>query len=592
MRKLFICAAAGVLAALQIAAPAAAVTVTDSFDPSKTGSITLVKLRENDGVMKNGTGLADTTLRNTGMRGIEFSALRIAEYSVGNDNGSIGIYFTNPDSGFLELLAAKGIHIEAERNGLYTAEALDQGIKTMKGITGTTPGETEINRYVKEHASCTFPRTETNGSTSVSGLPLGLYLIAETDSSGYSEPLSPEGTSEMIGSGSSPFLVALPMTNQGKIGSAKPGTVWQYDVTAYPKNTTVSIPKYIVSAADNKTLLISDDREIGAVITQVIASSAPAVVDGHIYEKYVITDTMDPGLSFVQVKEVRLGAYVSDPKTMEAFESFSVLTAGTDYKVSGKPGEHGFSVIMTKSGLKKLNERGMNSQVAVFFDSRLTKDAEDGKAAANTNQPTLAWKNSNGVEKTLKGNIPRIFSYHIDVKKRGLTDASKAVFRVKRAGDASDVYFVMESSGVYHTFDETNDDAAAKTAVISPAKNGNLSLRGFDAGKYEFSELATQEGHELLKASVMVELTANDPCDGILASAKASSDGKTANLSVSKGTASFSVDNQSSLILKAGGTGVGFMYIAGLLLAAIAASAGIMQKRRNMGRSHEREKES
>ena len=587
MKQLITCAAAAMLTASWLTAPvSAAVSTSTAFDPSKTGSITLVKLRENDGIMKKGTGLADSTVKNPGIEGIEFKAVRIAEYATGIDSGSIGTYFSNPDADFLALLAEKGIQIEEEKSGLYTAEAIDSALTAMRGVTGTVPGEARINKYVKAHASYTFPKTDGAGKAVLSGLPLGLYLVAETDTSGYIKSLDPEGVTEIIENGSSPFLIALPMTNQAKIGSSKAGTVWQYDVTAYPKNATVSIPKYIVSESDNKTLLVSDDREIGSVVTQVIAPSAPAVLDGRDYEKYVISDRMDTGLAFLKVKEVRLGACTSAPESTDAFAGFTVLKSGTDYTVSGNAGEHSFSVALTKTGLAKLNAQEVNSQIAVFFEARLTRDAAEGQAVPNTNQPSLTWKNSNTEETSLKGNIPQIFSYHINVKKKGLADASKATFRIRKQDAGEDLYFVMESSGIYHFFDGTEDDDALKTQDLHPAKKGELSIRGFDEGNYEFTELATESGHELLKSPILIELTAHDPKDGGLARARASSDGKSADLTITKGTASFSVDNQSSLILKTGGPGVTLLYVSGAVLASLAAAAGGLLAARNKRGRH------
>lgn len=65
------------------------------------------------------------------------------------------------------------------------------------------------------------------------GLPLGLYLVVETQS-----PAS-------VTTRCKPFLVSVPMT---RIGATKPGEEWLYDVHVYPKNKTtygdVTLEKY------------------------------------------------------------------------------------------------------------------------------------------------------------------------------------------------------------------------------------------------------------------------------------------------------------------------------------------------------------
>ena len=74
------------------------------------------------------------------------------------------------------------------------------------------------------------------------GLPLGLYLVVETQS-----PAS-------VTTRCKPFLVSVPMT---RIGATKPGEEWLYDVHVYPKNKTtygdVTLEKYGRVGEDNNT---------------------------------------------------------------------------------------------------------------------------------------------------------------------------------------------------------------------------------------------------------------------------------------------------------------------------------------------------
>ena len=79
-KKLMCSTIAGMMVMTMLAAPVAAVTTTDyTIDTTKKTSLTLVKIKENDGHVKDGNGLADSTVTNVGMQGIQFGALKIAD---------------------------------------------------------------------------------------------------------------------------------------------------------------------------------------------------------------------------------------------------------------------------------------------------------------------------------------------------------------------------------------------------------------------------------------------------------------------------------------------------------------------------------
>lgn len=158
--------------------------------------------------------------------------------------------------------------------------------------SASVTGEAALNRYMRQRQgdAVTFDTTDENGYTKIEDLDLGLYLICEVDwehqalskhdtyweyvadgnddmltgDKGDTEDAGTEDrgiTSAGVGAGgstyadiaspSSPFLISVPMTNvadiQGEDGVMHTaGTVWQYDITAYPKNGTINIHKDIV----------------------------------------------------------------------------------------------------------------------------------------------------------------------------------------------------------------------------------------------------------------------------------------------------------------------------------------------------------
>ena len=117
-------------------------------------------------------------------------------------------------------------------NGNYVVESETDTPKVAEGTTNAE-GIATLKRDI--------------GDESSTDLPLGLYLVVETQS-----PAS-------VTTRCKPFLVSVPMT---RIGETKPGEEWLYDVHVYPKNKTtygdVTLKKYgRVGEDDNTKVLLN-----------------------------------------------------------------------------------------------------------------------------------------------------------------------------------------------------------------------------------------------------------------------------------------------------------------------------------------------
>ena len=114
-----------------------------------------------------------------------------------------------------------------KENGNYVVKSETNTPKVAEGTTGAD-GIATLNEDIRGESS--------------TGLPLGLYLVVETQS-----PAS-------VTTRCKPFLVSVPMT---RIGATKPGEEWLYDVHVYPKNKTtygdVTLEKYGRVGEDNDT---------------------------------------------------------------------------------------------------------------------------------------------------------------------------------------------------------------------------------------------------------------------------------------------------------------------------------------------------
>ncbi|MBQ0058613.1 MAG: SpaH/EbpB family LPXTG-anchored major pilin, partial [Lachnospiraceae bacterium] len=410
------------------------------------------------------------------------------------------------------------------------------------------------------------PATDTEGKTEAEGLPKGLYLVAQTDVSS-----ADTGSAHtLIADGCHPFLISLPMTNQAALDGHEAGSVWQYDVWAYPKNSTVGITKNLV--AEDDSLIESDDFTIGDTIRQVITTDVPVMQGDRAFEKFAVTDTMENGLTFLADS---LKVSVGD----DAFsEENVVLTKDTDYVLSQD--DSSFTVTLTENGLSKLNGLTAPSKLFVAFEARLNGTATIG-IDTNDNTPKLSLKEKNSSEIEVGGNTPRSATYEMNISKEfaSLTepDYSKVSFEMTDAAGET-ILWTLEENGNYHPHYAAEEGDGS--SLIIPDADGKIVLRGLDEGDYVLTEITTIPGQNLLAEPIRVHLEGNDPVDGALKSASIQNGHEEAITLTNEdelnlGIASFSiVNNRAVSLLRTGGTGSRWLYaIGGILLLGGAAAA-------------------
>ncbi len=392
------------------------------------------------------------------------------------------------------------------------------------------------------------------------------------------------------------------------------------------------------------------------------------VVDGVNYEKYDGQATWDAAGYYcaeVSYKKVEVSDYVSSlPSSVTAFNADTegtseTLIAGEDYKVIDTnttdvvmansdgttevvipAGTNGWAVQLTQTGLDKLNARTSDSTVCVFFNSHLNGKAKIGQVAENMNYATLRWSNSNTSIRKVSSNEVYDYTYELQLKKQGVTDASNVKFIVSRtdANDVNQAYaddtgyedskdmtdvvagiksvgqddsmrFVKESDGVYHVYSGAGDGVAETSEVngttyytLTPASDGTLRIKGLDSDTYTFKEIKTEAGKNLLKSSFDVNLVAPDDAtdsarDGRLIEATVSmeggqetditigvvgSDAQDGNgTAVNLGIAAMAVNNYDVVDLRTGGAGRTMIYLGGLaLLGMMGAGVAVSNKKR------------
>ncbi len=535
------------------------------IDESAPVSLTIHKYENNDAYQTIGDGTVQV-VPGAPMEGIEYSVSRIGSWVSAGDGNEAGSYFTDVLPDFLKLLSENGANLTARTVGgvsVFFPEEMESALNQAESAAGMTPGAVAVTDFVREHRAASG-KTGADGSLKLTGLAQGIYLVAETDTSGLRQREGAEAKSCVLAV-TEPFLVTLPMTSQAEISGHPAGTQWQTDVHVYPKNATISIPKYIVDEGGEK-LLTADDRAIGQDTVQILTPGVPAVREDQAYETYIVTDTMDAGLSFTCVDSVKLGSFVAKPEGMSSFSGFRELNEN-DYVVEGKPGGQSFRVVLTQTGLAVLNSVKTQSQLLITFKSRLSGAAPSGTGEKISNTPELTFRTKDTISSSVRGNTPALYTYSLALTKTGLTDGSLAVFSV--AMNDNPVAFTKERDGVYHV----TDMAASETgeSKVRPDKEGNLLLKGLDSKIYTFTETETEEGRSLLTEPFDIVFSGNTPADGKLKAAKIRTGGRENSLVVTDGTAHCSVHNEKAAVLYTGGRGRLLFSLCGaaVLLAAI-----------------------
>lgn len=436
--------------------------------------------------------------------------------------------------GSLTLFKKKG----AESNTPATGKEME-GV-SGEALNGVTFKITKLNFDLQNGDWTKFPKTAADvkdsdkttttyekktsgqGEAKFSDLPLGIYLVEETN--------APDG----IVSGA-PFIVSIPMVNEAS-------DAWNYDVIAYPKNSETKTEKTVKDA----------DKHIQDAYTYTINADAPKWGEGKKLTAFRFEDQLDKRLDFQKVTEVKTGG--------------TTLTANTDYTVN-KPAENGNKLVvkLTEQGLAKVKS---GDKLSLTFD---VKRKEVGDTTELKNQADVIFNNPN-TGNEVKNKTNEVVTYHGKLKV------------VKKDGKETGKVLEGAEFELYQCTSAT--DLGAKVEVKNVSKwttgaDGTFSIDGLHVTDFEdnkeapatkkfcLKETKAPAGYELPKENVtVVDFTR----DNIAKTGEYEGDDKVTLVS--------QVDNikrDTPNLPMTGGAGVGILGAIGALIAG----AGVWFARRN-----------
>ena len=475
-------------------------TSDGTIDTTKTGSLKIVKYEGND-----------TTKP---LSGVTFTYKKIADIEQIINEKTNTIVYSVEDS-FKTLIGLGTADYTISSKDYYKAETIQTALEATS--------YEDMKTYAIDNGS-NMTATDDNGESIAAGLDLGLYVVVETDyPSNIDQP-------------SNSFLVSLPSTVGTVDGNGKgdnlagsstaTATKWIYDIVARPKNTIttdeLNIYKSIVLAKDfyeNDLLTPVNDYNIGDNVTFKITADVSKDITR--LKTYKIVDKLSDGLTYSKIKKVY--GVKSDGTSVVLKEaelkegSTTEYTSTSDYVIE----ENGQEVTI------KFIRRGALSaytQVCVDLEATLNENAVVGDLG-NPNNADLKYSKTISAEndkytpdapnaddeldtaiKTVSvAEVPIVYTYGINLTKYidSVADENKIDGVEFELQDKDGNAIKVKEFGDYYIKDNATD---ASNTVLVTGENGQILVKGLDAGIYYLKETKTKEGYNLLKDKIKIEI--------------------------------------------------------------------------------------
>ena len=261
---------------------------------------------------------------------------------------------------------------------------------------------------------------------------------------------TPAGVDSTIISNS---VISLPYYKDGAWVKSYTGTI-----SSKVNDSTPTVVKKIENSDiddNNTTAAIGSDVTFTLTADTVGSNTEKA-------KKYVLTDTMSAGLTYKEVKEVKVDGTVVAP---------------ADYTVT--PNGQTVEISFNDTYLNNADSAFYTAdKVYVTYVATLNKDAlisADGALKANTNHVDLHYTNNMGVDSDITGNTVNVYTFELNVVKvDGNTKAPLA--------------------GA--TFKLTSDTDTTGTSLTT-GEDGTVKFTGLKAGTYYVEETVAPSGYNI-----------------------------------------------------------------------------------------------
>lgn len=191
-------------------------------------------------------------------------------------------------------------------------------------------------------------------------------------------------------------------------------------------------------------------------------------------------------------------------------------------------GETRLKVTMTEDGLGVINGSGINNPegkenldglsdyyMVVYYTATVHSDdsvilGDEG----NQNNVDLIWSRTSDGYYNMLEDRNYVYSYGLDLTKTFSDNKGKFENVQFKLYNSTDAYYVVaeksaEEDGVYYVTGKTTDESKA-TSFVPNADSGKLLVKGTEADEYQLTEVATDDGYNLLKDQIVIDISATD----------------------------------------------------------------------------------
>ena len=499
--------------------------------------------------------------------GVEYSYLKVADAyqfsqseADGKDSSRLEVLYAFDKTASADLLTAIGLpdgaESDANANALpghesswfYRSDVINKALANALN-TNSTVLKNDLERFIANGGGVAMPLTDNNGKSTVSDLPVGLYLLVET------------AVPEMVTDTTNPFFVALPMTsvNGGgnDVGSntthvTDGGHNWIYDVTIYPKNETgiLSLEKTVREAQkdggkNNASDVITDGfahnatASTGDTLEYQIVSTLPTITSkATSISTYNFYDTISAGLTYNRAAQDVKIEFFTDKGCTDKIATW-VQNDGKFTVNYSEDGRH-MTVDITEAGLNEINGDTSNVNGKLYcgysnYTARVTYTATLNSSAvsiigdsANQNKVVLTWKRTSSDYYDTLIDDCHVYTYGLVLEKQfsdmNAESANTAKlfedvkFKIFNNTDKTWVTADRSEEGIYYVTGHvaSESEASVFNPVTVNGKHGQLVVKGLEDDEYIITEIETADHYTLLKDNIKMVITAEDdpahPC--------------------------------------------------------------------------------
>ncbi len=423
-----------------------------------------------------------------GVNGIEFSYIKVADVEQINTsaNGAANQYevvFKLDDNGkAIFNTVAADYNVNGEN--YYKAKTLQDNLNQkadLNNVTWTGKGNTA-------NATAT-----TAGKVKFENLPIGVYLINETNTAGATFGDNSQGT--VIPS--DPFLVSVPTTVNNN---------WEYNVAVTVKNNVQGIISKQAGNLDGTGFSVDEyTSTIGKEFMYKINMPISQNATGFEYKKFNVNDTAEDGITYAEEN--------GKVKGLKVVVGNNELDEGVDYNVQFNTGEKDFDIEFTQAGLTEIDTASANADtnVSVEYVAYLNENVD---ATNNGNTATLVY-NQGEDDITILAEA-EVKTYDISITKEFVDEATYSPtvtdvkFKISTDADGANViYGKIDTSGYILNGSVTAGDNIY-TSEFALDANKKLNIYGLANGTYYLTEISTDGNYSLLKEAVPVTINNGD----------------------------------------------------------------------------------